>query len=382
MELGLSRLIEDFARFEGRGSDIHVSVGNPVFYRVDGAMILAPSFSSPLSALETQDLKNDLFRKLSNQERKFHQTKLEKLGHTGFSVSFNGLRFRVNISRLGEGFHVVFRRLRDKPPMLDELGFDDETVKALRWVIKQDAGLFLVVGATGSGKSTTLAAMVNEILWSQPKHVITLEDPIEYLFETRKSVVVQKELGRDFPRFAEGLHSALREDPDVILVGEIRDPESLDLALKAAETGHLVLSTLHTRDTVSTINRLAAMFDGGLLVRDRLAQTFVGAIAQVLFLDPQNKRRPCWEILIANGAVKNMIRENKDAQIASVLNATPMSRSFKKTAEKLMSLGLLSKEAVERLLPPETLAEIAQKSEEKKEHPGEKKARAFLKSVI
>ena len=340
---------------EGEWSDLHFSPGNFPSARVKGEIVQFPDIAGGrLSEEDTKNIKDHLLSFLTDREAKIAQEKIESdsYGHAGFSITVQGKRFRVNLSRLGNGYHIVMRLLASEPPDLRELGFNERTCEALEYVLTRREGLFLVVGATGSGKSTTLASMVKEINKRFALHIITLEDPIEYLHSSRRSVVVQKELGRDFPSFQEGLHSALREDPDVILVGEVRDPKSFELCLKASETGHLVLATLHTQDTLSTINRLVALGSHNPdLTRDRLAQVLVGIIAQKLFLAPSRRRRVCWEILIPSKGIKAQIRKNEIEQIRSMLDNTPMSQSFNKTIRELYMQGLVDRGTAIALSP-------------------------------
>ncbi len=339
---------------EGGWSDLHFSPNNYPSARVKGEIVQFEDLKGKLSEEDTKEISDYLFSYLSEREREVFKSKLfdDEYGHTGFSVTIKGKRFRVNVSRLGMGYHIVMRLLSTEPPDLNKLGFNQKTYDALNFVLNRREGLFLVVGPTGSGKSTTLASMIKEINERFPKHIITLEDPIEYLHPSRKSLVVQKELGRDFPNFQEGLHSALREDPDVILVGEIRDPKSFELCLKASETGHLVFATLHTQDTLATVNRLVALGSyNPNLTRDRLAQVLVGVIAQKLFLTPERKRRVCWEILIPDKGVKAQIRKNEIEQIRSMLDNIPMSQSFNKTIRELYAQGLVDEGTARSLSP-------------------------------
>ncbi|MBX6424117.1 type IV pilus twitching motility protein PilT [Thermosulfurimonas sp. F29] len=342
-------IVRSFLAHEG-GSDIHISPGNPIAFRLNGRITPWDKGIAPTEE-QTRAIKGEIWKMLPFQLREYHDRRVAEKGHTGVSVETGGVRFRVNVARLGEGYHIVLRVLPVDPPRITDLGFNEKTEKALRWIAGRRAGFFLVVGATGSGKSTTLAALIRTIAESREVHIITLEDPIEYRFRSDRALIVQKELGRDFPRFAEGLHSALREDPDVILVGEIRDRESLDLALKASETGHLVFGTLHTQDAVTTINRMAAMVDNPVFLRDRLAQTFLGVIAQTLYVDRKGRKRVCWEILVANQAVRAMIREGNDLQVKSVLDTLPMSQSFATTVREHFEAGWMDRETAERIAP-------------------------------
>ena len=235
---------------------------------------------------------------------------------------------------------------------MEELGFSEKTLKGLSEIAYRPAGLFLVTGGTGAGKSTTLASLVRKINEKFNKKIITLEDPIEYVHKSAKCLVVQRELGRDFPRFSDGLHSALREDPDVILVGEIRDESSLELCLKASETGHLVLATLHTNDAVSTVKRMVAMSSNQQLTRDRLSQSLLGVLSQRLAPKKDGIGRVLiYEFLFANKGVLAQIRESKDEQIYSMIDSIPYSNSFNVNILERYKSGLISKDTAMAVSP-------------------------------
>ena len=289
-----------------------------------------------------------MLTRVSKTNREYIEVELKKEGSIGFGLEFHelGIKFRVNVSTQGEGYYIVMRRNEINPPRLNTLGFTEETLVGLKSITKKKAGIFLVVGMTGSGKSTTLASMIREINESYSKNIITLEDPIEYEHIPEKSLVVQKELGKDLKSFELGLKSALREDPDIILVGEIRDYKSLDLAMKAAETGHLVFSTLHTDNTISTIQRIVAMADNATLTQDRLSQTLLGVIAQRLEPTRDGKRIIVWEQLIINQAVRNNIKDSNLNEIKSQIDQLNMSQTFNKTLIQHYKNNKLTKEEI------------------------------------
>lgn len=214
-------------------------------------------------------------------------------------------RFRFNIFRYNDKYGIVLRIINTNVPKLESLEF----APILNEIADIERGLVLVTGATGSGKTTTLAAMLNEINEHKAKHILTLEDPVEYLHSQKKSRVTQREIGIDSDSFARGLRAALRQDPDVILIGEIRDPETVDIALKAAETGHLVFSTLHTTNATNTIGRIVSMFEGNAQneIRKRLSETLKATIGQRMLESTRGKTIIAQEIMTTNPAVKEVI---------------------------------------------------------------------------
>jgi len=242
----------------------------------------------------------------------------EELGDLDCSYSLSGVgRFRVNAMRQRGTIALVMRFIPDKIPTFGELGLP----KVCETLSKKPRGLVLVTGPTGSGKSTTLAAMIDLINSTEQGHILTMEDPVEFLHKDKKCYVNQREIGHDTSDFSEGLRRALRQDPDVILIGEMRDLETISLAMTAAETGHLVLGTLHTTSAVKTIDRVVNVFppEQQTQIRMQLAGTLQGIISQTLLAKVGGGRVAAHEILLANDAVRAMIRENKVAQLPSAM---------------------------------------------------------------
>jgi twitching motility protein PilT len=291
-------------------SDIHFSVGLPPLVRMDGQ--LSPLKYRELSQEEMQAILDEI---LSDSAR----GRLLDSGSVDISYSAEGLgRFRINVFRKASGWAAVGRVLPEAVPKLSELGLPSvvSELATLR------SGLILVTGGTGSGKSTTLAALINEMNHKRNSTVVTLEDPIEFVHESKGCQIVQREVGTDVQSFADGLRSALRQDPDVIMVGELRDPESISLAITASETGHVVLGTLHTRSASQTIHRLVDVFpaESQNQIRHTLADTLKAVVCQELVrLAEGSGRRAVVEILIMTPAVAQLIREQKTFQIPGAI---------------------------------------------------------------
>ena len=296
-----------------QASDIHLTVGDITMIRVNGELIKYG---------ERDDVGvNRLIHSFltAEQERQFSTEGLD----LDFSFeSSNGSVQRVNVFHQNGRAAAAIRLLNTRVPTLAEL----EMPPVLAELAAKRKGLILVTGATGSGKTTTLAAMIDEINKRRACHIITIEDPIEYRYERKKAIIHQRELGRDVPSFRAALKSVLREDPDVILIGEMRDFETISLALTAAETGHLVLATLHTASAAQTIDRIIdeCPVDVRDQVRGQVANLLQGIIAQTLVArcDDKGGRTAAMEILVGNDAVKNMIRNNKIAQLPAVMQTS------------------------------------------------------------
>jgi twitching motility protein PilT len=297
---------------EARGSDLHLAEGIPPIYRVDGDLLAGnyTKFTSQILQRMAYDILTD-----ERIQRFENQMELDFSYQLGKSS-----RFRVNYFRDKGSVAAAFRTIPYKIPTLEDLG-QPEIVKELT---KKHRGLILVTGPTGSGKSTTLAAMLGQINRTYRKHIITVEDPIEYLHSHNQCVINQRELGQDTLTFANALRAALREDPDILLVGELRDLETMDLAIHAAETGHLVFATVHTNSASQTVDRIVDVFPVAQQeqIRVMLSNNLVAVITQQLI--PKNGGGRCCaqEIMVASPAIRNLIREAKAHQINSVIQTS------------------------------------------------------------
>jgi twitching motility protein PilT len=296
---------------DANASDLHVTTGTPPAIRVRGEVERLHEFDA-LTGEETQQL---LYRILSSEQQK----NLELKRQLDFSYSIPGLaRFRVNAYFQRESIGAAFRLIPTELKTLEELGIPD----SLHVLAEKPRGLVLVTGPTGSGKSTTLAAIIDEINRKRSEHILTIEDPIEFLHRHKRCIVNQREIGPDATSFAEALRAALRQDPDVILVGEMRDLETISTALTAAETGHLVFGTLHTQSAPSTIDRIIDVFPAEQQeqVRIQIANSLQGVVTQALLPTADGMGRvPALEILLPDDAVRNLIRQGKVEQIYSVM---------------------------------------------------------------
>ncbi len=291
-------------------SDLHLTGRTKPVIRNNGKLEYCEDYPHPLEVQKVEEIAMDLMDEKQQQEFK------EK-GEVDFSYSLPGYcRYRVNAYRQRGSVSIALRIIPQEVPTVDELGLP----QVLKKLAMQRRGLVLCTGPTGSGKSTTLASMINVVNKNRPAHIITLEDPIEYLHSHEQSIVHQREIGHDTLSFATGLRSALRQDPDVILVGEMRDLETISIALEASETGHLVLATLHTNDAPSTVERIIDVFPAHQQqqVRVQLASSISGILSQQLLpRKNKNARVAALEILIATSAVRNIIREGKTHQLIS-----------------------------------------------------------------
>lgn len=296
-----------------KASDIHLTTGRPPSYRIDG--VLTPIEGERL----TPQMLEDILMPLMDVR---HREELQNNGQTDFAYAISGVgRFRVNVFKQRGTLASVMRSLPFNIPEPEELGIPAEVVE----MTTRKRGLILVTGPTGSGKSTTLASLIHVINRNYPYHIITLEDPIEYLHRHDKSVVNQREIGSDSTNYAQALRAALREDPDVILVGEMRDLETISTAITAAETGHLVFSTLHTIGADKTIDRIIDVFPPNQQqqIRIQLASVLECVVSQQLLKKADGSGRvAALEILFANNAVRNLIRESKTYQISSVMQTS------------------------------------------------------------
>lgn len=291
-------------------SDLHLTVGIPPSSRIDG--ILGPLSTEKMTPGQIEDV---AFGIMTDAQR----DTLKAKGEVDFAYSIEGIgRYRINVFKQRGSVALVARILNMRIPPPEELGIPDAVVE----MVHKRRGLVLVTGATGSGKSTTLASLINIINYTYNHHIITLEDPIEYLHSHRKSIVNQREMGIDSTNFASALRAALRQDPDVILVGEMRDLETISTAVTAAETGHLVFSTLHTVGAANTIDRIIDIFPPyqQQQIRTQLADVLECVVSQQLLPKRGEEGRvAALEVMIANPAIKSHIRESKTFQIPSVL---------------------------------------------------------------
>ncbi len=292
---------------EENASDLHLTVGAPPVMRINGKL-------KKLGKEKLQPLDTDKFSREILEE---DYEKYLKIGEIDISFSIGGLgRFRVNVFKQRGSSAIAVRVVGLKVPTLNELNFPP----VIKELLNHKRGLILVTGPTGCGKSTTLAAMINEINSNRSAHIITLEDPIEYLHKHNKSLISQREIGKDSLSYANALKAVLREDPDVILVGEMRDLETISIALTAAETGHLVFSTLHTVGAAQTIDRIIDVFPPHQQqqIKIQLSAVIKGIISQQLLSKSNGTGRiAALEVMIATEAIKNMIREGKTHQIES-----------------------------------------------------------------
>lgn len=299
-----------------------------------------------LPEMSAEEVGNMVTSVMNDHQRKIYQQNLE----VDFSFELpNVARFRVNAFNIGRGPAAVFRTIPSTVLSLEEL----KAPSIFQKIAESPRGMVLVTGPTGSGKSTTLAAMINYINETQPAHILTIEDPIEFVHQSKKSLINQRELHQHTLSFANALRSALREDPDVILVGEMRDPETIGLALTAAETGHLVFGTLHTTGAAKTVDRIVDVFPAGEkeMVRSMLSESLTAVISQnLLKTHDGNGRVASHEILIANPAVRNLIRENKITQINSVLQTGQASgmQTMDQSLQSLVRQGLIAPEVARR----------------------------------
>ncbi len=297
---------------EKKASDIHVSAGEVPAIRIDGEIVRLD-----LPSLSNDDAKRIAFSMMREKQRTIFENEME----TDFALSFKGLaRFRVNVYTQSRGVGVVMRQIPTRVLTMAELGLPP----VFERIASFKRGLVLVTGPTGSGKSTTLAAIIDYINKNRREHILTVEDPVEFVHKPEKCVINQREVGTDTKSFAAALRSALREDPDVILVGELRDLETISLAISAAETGHLVFGTLHTNSAPETVDRLIDAFphEQQSQVRTMVATSLMAVVSQALVRKAfEPGRVAVQEIMLCNPAIRNLIRENKLFQIPSMMQA-------------------------------------------------------------
>lgn len=324
-------------------SDLHISSGESPMFRIHGDMRRIE-----MDSLSEEEVHTMIYDILNDQQRKIFEENRE----LDFSIALGEYgRFRVNVFDQSRGEAAVLRTIPNKVKSFEELGLP----KICRSIAKAEKGLVLVTGPTGSGKSTTLATMVDSINTSYHKHIITIEDPIEFIHESKKCLVNQREVGEHTHSFANALRSALREDPDVILVGEMRDLETISLALTAAETGHLVFATLHTSGAPKTIDRIVDVFpaDQQAQIRTMLSETLYAVVSQILLKRADGTGRiAALEVMVCTSAIKNLIRESKTAQILSTLQTSQKygMQTMEMAVKNLLERKLISPEEAQPIL--------------------------------
>ncbi len=327
-------------------SDVHLAVGVPPMLRMNGDLV-AIRFRD-LAAAELESYVAEILTR--NLSEKFHA------GHdVDFSyVTEDGGRFRVNVFRKDSGVGAVFRSIPNEVPTLDSL----QLPPIVRKLCDHHQGMILVTGSTGTGKSTTLAAMIDLLNSTRKLNIISLEDPIEFVHRSKQSQVVQRELGTHLPSFAEGVRAAMREDPDVILVGEMRDADTIAMAMTAAETGHLVLGTLHTTSAVKTIDRMidALPADQREQTKSFLAQSLLAVITQVLVRKPENRgRKAICEVMIMNRAIAKLIQTDQTHQIPAQVQTS------RDAGMQLMDQSLLTAIKAKEIDPDDAFAYASDK---------------------
>jgi len=325
---------------KNNASDLHLSAGLPPMIRVDGEMRRIN-----LPVLEHKQVHGMVYDIMNDNQRKSY----EEFWECDFSFEIPGVaRFRVNAFNQGRGAGAVFRTIPSKVLTLEQLN----APTSFRKIADNPRGLVLVTGPTGSGKSTTLAAMVDYKNENEYGHILTIEDPIEFVHQSKKSLVNQREVHRDTRNFEAALRSALREDPDTILVGEMRDLETIRLALTAAETGHLVFGTLHTTSAPKTIDRIVDVFPAAEkeMVRSMLSESLQAVISQTLLRKRNGGRVAAHEILIGTRAIRNLIRENKIAQMRSSMQTGQGDgmQTLDQSLQALVMKGVIDKETARR----------------------------------
>ena len=338
-ELGKLSIIDMLAYFEKHGalrvSDLHIKVGAPPTYRIDGNLVKLRG-----SAVTTEIAKQLIYPLLSEKNRHVFQNK----NSVDCSYRYGSLQFRINIFRENDGMAAAIRALSLDVPKVEQIGFPNNVWED---IVNRKHGLVLLTGITGAGKSTTIAALIGRISEKSACRIITVEDPIEYIFQQKYSIISQREVGRDVESFHDGLKEMMREDPDIIFVGEMRDPETITMTLMAAETGHLVFSTLHTRDATGTVTRVLDYFEAGRQaeVRNQLSLGLAYIVSQKLVPKKDGTgRMVAMEILNNNYACANLIRHGKIEQIYSQLQTKTRDKPDEKMVTLEKHLAMLVKQ--------------------------------------
>ena len=354
MDLMIEDMMEQLV--EMGGSDMHIQAGAPIYFRVSGKL-------TPIGeSLSPQECQRLIFSMLNNNQRK----ELEQNWELDCSYGVKGLaRFRVNVYKERGAYAACLRALSSKIPNFDQLGLPD----VVRRTTERPRGLVLVTGPTGSGKTTTLAAMLDLINRTRGEHILTVEDPIEYVFDNEKSLFHQRQKGEDTKSFANALKAALREDPDIILVREMRDLETISLAISAAETGHLVFGTLHTNSASGTVDRIIDVFPAGqqAQIRAMLSNSLIAVFSQTLVKKKNPKpgefgRVMAQEIMMVTPAIANLIREGKAAQVYSAIQtgAKMDMQTMEQALADLVKKGIISmEEGLSKSARPDELQRLA-----------------------
>ena len=329
-------MIEIIERYnqEYQFSDIHLKENKPIMLRIDGDIMIPDE--DIVSSAELQEFANDTL----NEGQK---NRLEEVRDVDLAIEIGPCRFRANFFYTADGLSAVLRKIETEIPSMVQLNLPH----VMQAIAEKPNGLVLVTGPTGSGKSTSLAAIIDTINDTKKGHILTIEDPIEYIHHAKSCSISQREMGRDAESFASALRASLREDPDVILVGEMRDLETIQLALTAAETGHLVFATLHTSGAPNTINRIIDVFpaEQQSQVRAQLSQSLQMVVTQKLFKKSDEEGRvAAFEVMVCNHAVRNLIREGKIFQIETVMQTARAEGmvTMDKAIEELVSTGKIS----------------------------------------
>lgn len=335
---------------QNRASDLHLSAGSPPIIRVSGQMKRVKS-----DALGSDDIRTMLYSIMAEDQRAEYEKNME----LDFAIALGEkARFRVNGFTTRLGAAAVFRTIPTEIPTMEQL----DLPPVMRRFAELEKGIILVTGPTGSGKSTTLASMINHINIHHAKHILTIEDPVEFFHTSKKSLINHREVGTDTKSFARALKSSLREDPDVILVGEMRDHETISLALTAAETGHLVFGTLHSNSAAKTIDRIIDVFPSGdkEMVRAMLSSSLQGVVAQTLLRRAEGGGRVgAYEILVGTSAVRNLIRENQIPQMYSMMQTGSRygMTTMEDAVKSLLEAGIINKDEARRVLLKSTDSE-------------------------
>lgn len=327
---------------EAGASDVHISVGCPIFFRVNGELV--PETEQQVTAEQVEAFCKSV---LSDEQYKKFQETCE--ADSSFDLG-GGVRLRINCAVERGHPTLIARVIPSRIPALEELGLAEIYGKLAR----DQQGLILFTGPTGSGKSTSLAAMILQLITEKPLNVVSLEDPVEFVFPQGKGVVRQRELGSDFRNFPEALRHVLRQDPDVVMVGEMRDPETIALALTLAETGHLIFATLHTPSAIQTIDRIVDVFPAHQQnqIRSQLSLSLRAVVAQRLVPAAKGGRIAVREVLVNTPAAGNIIRDNRVQELTSVLqtNEELGMTTFEKSAKKLQKEGAITQEVYDMIV--------------------------------